>query len=212
MYILVKRYLAYNGDVQGRHILSMRRPNAPILQLLGVRYVISDSVIPILGGRRVIELPLPHEDGRLALDELPSPNLGLSPTEIIQIPDGEALNWLGNNANDYSREALLAGPLPGNLEVAQDITINVLKGGVHVRAISTGSSLVVLPFQYSHCLEVVPAAASKAPDLRRADVLFTGLLFDRTLDVEIRYRQGPFENTDCRLNDQKEDVAFAKNF
>ena len=104
-----------------------------------------------------------------------------------------ALDWLGNPASDYAREALLSGEDPGALVEATDIGITVEKGGIHVRARSPGKSLVVIPFQFSHCLRVTAKLGQGTPQLGRSqDLLLTGILFEGDLDTFVAYRQGPF--------------------
>ena len=73
------------------------------------------------------------------------------------------------------------------------------RDGYRVSASSHGKSLLVLPFEFSRCLEVKELEGSAR--IGRADFFLTGLLFDNKLDAELRFRFGPFENADCRLAD-----------
>ncbi len=206
IFAVVKRYLSYPDDPQYRNILHMRRPDLTILRLLGVRYVIADGPQPAAGMRRVLESSAGSEN--LAVDEVPAPNLGVSPIEISPLEmNRSALEWLGDPAHDFTAEALLAGDNPGPLVPAASIGIVVEKGGIRVRATSPGKSLVVIPFQFSHCLRA-SAGNTAAPELRRADLLLTGVLFEGELDTTIKYRQGPFEGVSCRIRDLQEDRVF----
>ena len=201
-YALVQSQLINDGDIQVRNLLNMRRENIHVLQLLGVRYVITDRRAPAAGTRRVRELSLPSLNTLLAVDEIPNANLGVSPTEIISLPSNEqALAWVGDEESDFNHIVLLDESNPGPLVAASNININIERGGIHVRANSTGRSLVVIPFQFSHCLQAISRGNRQLPELRRADFILTGLLFNENLDVTIRYRQGPFEGRQCRLND-----------
>jgi hypothetical protein len=202
LYELAERYLAYASDLQVRTLLNMRRPDIHVLRLLGVRYLITDSHLPTPGTRRVSVMPLPDDGRILAVDEIPNPNIGISPTTTIRPKSAnEALDWIGRTENDFERTAILEGPDPGPLSPAKDIDIRIQRDGIAVRGSSPGRSLVVLPFQFSHCLRAVMHGAGKPPELRRADVALTGLLFDGDLDVTIAYLQGPFQNALCRLDD-----------
>lgn len=221
-YALAKRYLAYEDDIQGRAILTMRWTNLPILQLLGVRYVITDSATPSQGARRVLELPIPTSDGqvqkgqgmlpegltKLGVDEIPAPNLGMSPTKIVPVADKDALDWLGRKDANFRQEAILAGPPPGDLNEARNISITIERGGIRVRANATGQSLVVIPFQFSNCLKVTYSNNAATPELRRADFILTGILFHGDLDATIQYRQGPFQSVQCRLDDRRDASAL----
>jgi hypothetical protein len=71
--------------------------------------------------------------------------------------------------------------------------------GYRVSAQSPGRSLLVLPFEFSRCL-VMDTDADDAR-IGRVDFFLTGLTFQKTLDAELRFRFGPFENAGCRLAD-----------
>jgi hypothetical protein len=201
-YTVAKNLLAYDDDIQVRNLLNMRRSNVHVLQLLGVRYVLTDSTLPAIGMQRVRDMPIPSHGTSLAIDEISNPNLGVSPTEIMPEPSNkQALAWMDDEKNDFTHVALLAGPEPGPLVAATDIGINVEPGGIRVQARSGGHSLIVIPFQFSHCLQAFSPTNGPLPQLRRTDLLLTGVLFDRSLDVTIRYRQGLFQGMQCRLDD-----------
>ena len=209
LFLVVRRYLAEKGDTQVRNLMNMRRANIQILRLLGVRYIITDRVTPTEGTSRVRQLAAPGGPGLLAIDEISNPNLGVSPTDVIvgSQPSEQALRWI--DVNNFEHRALLAEPVPSSLVAATDIAINVEHDGIRIRALSSGQSLVVIPFQFSHCLQATSHIGPQAPEIRRADFMLTGLLFSGRLDTTIRYRQGPFQGTWCRLEDAKDDRNLA---
>jgi len=210
-YAVVKRYLTFEGDVWERNVAPIRRADIGILRLLGVRYLITDNRTPAPGSQRLREMSLPG-GGTLAIDEIAMPNLGLSPTQTMPITSGrQAIDWLGNAQADFGRTALLTGPKVAELSPASDISIIVERDGIRVLANSLGHSLVVIPFQFSNCLQVVPRDNSRAPDLRRANLLLTGLLFEGRLDATIKYRQAPFQGTFCRLKDLEDDMSLVES-
>src|SRR5262249_53578960 len=144
----------------------------------------------------------------LAVDEVPAPNLGVSPVEVVPLRmDRSALDWLGDPGTDFRRTALLAGAGVGPLVEATDIAVSVVRGGLLLRVPRLGRSLVVVPFQFSHCLRAV-ARNGRPPELRRANLLLTALVFEGELDADIAYRQGAFLGGDCRLRDLAEDRRF----
>jgi hypothetical protein len=202
LYAVVTRYLAPSGDVQQRSIMSIRQPNLRILRFLGVRYIVTDGPTTP-GTQRVKEMPLRDGKTHLALDQIPHVDVGWSPVETVaQVPFNIALDWLGDEQVDLSRTAMLAGREPGPLTRAERISISIEPGGIRVRAISSGKSLIVVPFAFSNCLQISsikPRDVAFAPELRRADLLLTGVLFDHELDALIEYRQSPFRNASCSL-------------
>jgi hypothetical protein len=212
LYAIVERYLAY-GDPQFRTILHMRHPNIPVLRMLGVRYVLTDRHGPFAGTRRVSELPLSEQRSTLAIDEIPNPNVGVSPTKIIPlVSTNEAFAWVSSAENDFERAAILDGPDPGPLSRAIDINIWIERDGIRVRAKNTGQSLVVIPFHFSHCLRAISRNEQlPPPELRRANLALTGLLLSGSgnVDVTIQYRQGPFQNMRCRLDDLADDKRLS---
>lgn len=203
-YAVVTRFLVPLGDVQQRDIVNMRLPNLKILRLLGVRYIVTDGgVTP--GTDRLRTLAVPNGIAPLAVDEIPHVNLGLSPIEAVPlVSTNDALAWLGREDADFRRTAMLSGSDIGPFKEAHDIAIQIERGGWRVRANSDGHSLLVVPFAFSNCLQVVHSENASTPELRRADLLLTGIIFDRALDAAVKYRQGPFENAECRLNDFSE--------
>ena len=206
LYALAERYLAYSSDLQVRTLLNMRRPDVHVLRLLGVRYVITDSHVPTAGTRRVSVMPLPQGTGMLAVDEIPSPNIGVSPTTTVRSgAANQALDWIGRTENHFEHTAILDGPDAGPLLPASNIEIRIEQDGLAVHARSAGRSLVIVPFQFSHCLQVLSHSAGNPPELRRANLALTGMLFDGDLDVMIAYRQGPLQHARCRLDDFADD-------
>jgi len=74
--------------------------------------------------------------------------------------------------------------------------LTVIRGGLHVAGHSEGTSLVVLPQQYSHCLK----PRDPAVRLVRADFLLTGMIFSGDVDTDIRFDYGIFSPA-CRRRD-----------
>ena len=73
--------------------------------------------------------------------------------------------------------------------------------GYKVRAQSEGSAILLLPIEFSRCLTVSSRVDGPPPRLFRADLVLTGVLFDRRLDADISFRVGPGEASRCRVQD-----------
>jgi hypothetical protein len=169
---------------------------------MGVRYILADDARPAGNTERVSEMRLPANKGSLAIDEISRPNLGLSPTEIVFLdPGSDPLDWLGRADSNLERQAVLAGSDPGPLVSASNIVVTIERDGIGVRAESLGRSLLIVPFEYSHCWAAAPRNGTQAPELRRADFLLMGILFERKLDTAIHYKLAPFRDQDCRRKD-----------
>jgi hypothetical protein len=87
-------------------------------------------------------------------------------------------------------------PNLGPLVPAHEMRLTVIRGGLHVAGRSDGTSLVVLPQQFSHCLK--PRDSSVR--LIRADFLLTGMIFSRSVDTDIGFDYGIFSPA-CRRRD-----------
>jgi hypothetical protein len=55
----------------------------------------------------------------------------------------------------------------------------------------------ILPIEFSRCLNL----AGGTPRLFHADLLLTGVLFERQLDARISFHNGPFHNSRCGFDD-----------
>ena len=74
--------------------------------------------------------------------------------------------------------------------------LSVIRGGWHLSGRSDGTSLVLLPQQFSHCLR----AHDTRVRLVRADLILTGVIFSGTVDTDISLDFGIF-SPGCRRDD-----------
>jgi hypothetical protein len=79
-----------------------------------------------------------------------------------------------------------------------------------VVAESDGRSLVVVPVEFSHCIELHEAhpGEGNGPSLLRIDGLLTGIAFERHLDAVLSFRTGPLHNPVCRWVDYRDMKAM----
>jgi hypothetical protein len=73
-------------------------------------------------------------------------------------------------------------------------------GSLRLHAESDGRSIVLVPLEFSRCLET-RALENEKPLLFRANLVETGVLFSGRLDTTLSLRTGPFLNPTCRLRD-----------
>jgi len=69
-------------------------------------------------------------------------------------------------------------------------------GGIRIRAHSSGQSLLILPLQYSQCLELDKPSAQ----LVRTNLVMTGLLFTSDIDARISNRFGYWSTECCKAD------------
>jgi hypothetical protein len=169
---------------------------------LGVRYVggYVPLRIPGMDDFPSVSFPRrsPFSSGLWVIHEIPDVNVGnYSPTEITVAPSAaEAIDALASPNFDFSRQAVLSTELRGRLVPARDMQLSVVRGGLHVSGRSDGTSLVVLPQEFSNCLR----ARDERVRLVRADLILTGVIFSESVDTDISLDFGIF-SPGCRRAD-----------
>jgi hypothetical protein len=174
------------------------------LQLLGVRYYVADPD----GAARAMRAgfprftlarhPLVGAPGLWEIYELPRPNIGdYSPTEVMiatSAPDMAATMRTENF--DFTKQVVLTEAQPQLLVPAREMRLSLIHGGFHLTGRSDGTSLVVLPEQFSHCLR----PRDERVHIIRADLLMTGVIFSGDVDTDILFDYGIF-TPGCRRAD-----------
>lgn len=175
------------------------------LQLFGVRYSVASWRLPeeFDPGYALVTLPRrpyyrDRPEGLWYVYELPRPNLGdYSPTEVRTGGSGaEIMSMLGKPDFDFTRQVVLSTTLGQPLTPARSVRLVVIRGGLHISAKSDGTSLLVLPQQFSHCLR----ARDGGVRLMRANLMMTGVMFSGDLDTDILFDYGIF-SPGCRWGD-----------
>jgi hypothetical protein len=218
-FAFTRRFFTLPGDIQSRNWVQMRNIDARLLAMVGVRFVLTDapasgamslrSEIPLqVSETRRAELYAPKEfenlNFGLYLYEIPGANLGqYSPTVLVRAGyAAEILQVLESSDFQPSRSIVSGEALPANLRPASLQEFTIGRGDYRIRATSLGPSVLLLPIEFSHCLTISGQAANAR--LFRANLVLTGLLFERNIDARIAYRNGPFSNPACRLSDRTE--------
>lgn len=201
MYAFVTRLLTEPGDTQQRSAMVLRRIDPPVLALLGVKYVVTDR---LFDGDARLRLTMPVDAGRqLHVYEIVGVNLGTySPTTSAVLADATStLQRIAQPDFDGRREVVVAAALPSDLVPARAAHLVFEGATLRVRAESDGTSLLVLPLEFSRCLQI-EKLRGRVPTLRRVNLVQTGFLFQGSVDVRLRLRHGPFVNPRCRLRDR----------
>jgi hypothetical protein len=118
---------------------------------------------------------------------------------------------MANPAFDFGKEVVLTDSLPdANWIPATKSRINVFRDHLELEAESDGRSILVLPVEYSHCLEFMLRSSASAPiEVRRANLEQTAIAFSRSVVGSIALHYGPFEHPDCRLADYRDAKVLA---
>jgi hypothetical protein len=130
--------------------------------------------------------------------ELSHPNVGnYSPTQTLTAETGAAAAAVMIQPDfDFTRQVVLSKAIDESLVPARNMQMSLIRGGLHVSGHTDGTSLVVLPQQFSHCLR----ARDGSVRLVRANLLVTGVIFSGEIDTDIISDYGLFTPR-CRWAD-----------
>jgi len=192
-HLLVSRLLNRPGDHPNVNHVAISRIDVRLMRMLGLRYLmIKDQEEPP-------GLTRADRQGEYRLYELPDPNVGsFSPTRAH--PASDAAGLLDRLAKpDFDPRVDVAVTddvvLPTGLVPATGTGLTFERGGFRFVARSDGRSLVALPVQYTHCLDLRTVRGSgEAARAIRVNLVELGVLFSGDVEVEGRYRpDGPWE-------------------
>jgi hypothetical protein len=165
------------------------------VEMLGVRYSAERRALPDEFNPGLPLTTLPHhphssddQPGTWYLYELPNPNVGnYSPTDVVVAGSGAEIMAILRQADfDFTRQVVVSGPLTQTLVPAHEMRLSAIRGGLHVSGKSAGTSLVVLPQQFSHCLR----ARDSRVRVVRANLMMAGLIFSGDIDTDILFDFG----------------------
>jgi hypothetical protein len=207
---LVKRTLQQPVVPHQRNIVIVSRADERILSLLGVRYAVMPQAESPVGARRVLE----DVDGQpWGLFELAAPNLAsYSPTVVeIRRDLASTLDFVADTSVDLARRAVAAEEIGGPLVAAGAARLSMADGDLRLVASSAGRSLLIVPAEFSRCLELRHTGnPSGGARLVRVDGVLTGVVFEREIDAVIAFRTGPLQNPTCRWHDYQDLKAMMK--
>jgi hypothetical protein len=198
-FVFLRTFFGNEGDAFDRNTVVFTRFDLRIARLAGVKMVATDAST-IAGGTIVYETKARDTDLRIfRIDDV---NLGqYSPrrpryarTAADAIASIKAVDF------DPKLDVVVESDMVGNLVAATSAVLSVDRGpALVVRAASRNRSLLVLPFEYSHCLEM--AVAGGRGQLLPVNLQQIGLLFEGEVEARITYRFGLFQNPRCRSED-----------
>ncbi|PWT74100.1 MAG: hypothetical protein C5B46_04580 [Proteobacteria bacterium] len=202
------RLLNAPGTMDLRSYESQSMVNDRIMALLGVRYLFSDK---LLAGRTPVLSYRLLEGWDLHLYSVPDANLaGYAVTTVRHAASGrEAIALLADETIDLRRTAVLttSNELPPLVPVSRS-RLAVERGGYRVEADSPGTSLLVLPIEYSHCLHAdLTTSGAIPPRLLRVNLAMTGILFSGSVKGSLTLQYGVL-SSGCRMEDWREADAL----
>lgn len=220
-YLLGSRLLSRPIDKQNRTTLVMTTPNVPMLEMMGVHYIVtnqpkSDFVSRSNYSRVLLKgmLPIDKKDGAVYLYELPEYNSGsFYPTRLIYFDNAtQILNYVINKNINFRDQVIVSSELSYHLVKPRYSMLKAIVNGLAIKSYSRGVSSILIPIQYSHCLKAsFSGAKPKVFAMQRANLIATLLVFSGKLNMKLNFIYGPFYNSDCRLKDFKDMVSLKLN-
>lgn len=215
-FVFFRRFFIEPNDIVRRTVLGTRRIDLRMLAAVGVRFVLTD--LPVTGATLRAQLRIPtsstaqavlgftnigFDSFQLFLYEIDGTNLGqVSPTKTLLASTAREILALLSDSDVSLVDTLVAADrLPERLHAAHSASFVVDWDRYRIRAASEGTSILVLPIEFSRCFKVTSHAQADTPILFRVNLFLTGIMFDRELDAELSFRSGPFGASTCRLQD-----------
>lgn len=225
-YFLLSRALTRSQDyhVKNWGLLTKVRPH--LMAALGTRFLLTDTaqenrsrLVPKLVDGTGIALEYRSDTSRelratqtnqhgvtLYLYEIANPNLGdFSPARTVTATDASlAVSYMKDENFPFGDVAIIHEQELTGLKRAHTGAMFWERGGLRVRAESSGQALLVLPLQFSNCLRIISTDEnSQATPIRllRVNLMQTGVLFDGKVDFKIAHIFGPFRGVAGRKQD-----------
>lgn len=211
-FALTRRFLTSKNDRPSRSIVLLTTPDLRILRMLGVSHVITRGRQSRLDVLPPVATSMVRDDDSYILRRLPGSNTsGVTPTQLrVEQRLDSSLEAIGQRTFNWREEVIVhesSADLPSSLRRADRHVVTVHRDGIHIRASSPGTSVLVLPFEFSHCFDLRQTGSSsggKIYSLQRANLVQTALFFEGEITVVLQFRLGPFHNQQCRLEDKRQ--------
>ena len=171
--------------------------------------MVSNRKINDLRVRETIQL---QGNTALFLYDIGAVNVGnYSPTKVVVSESlDESFGVIGKPDFDAKVTVVSDVLLDGSFVPAKTASILHKGNDLLVEGTSSGTSILLLPFEFSRCFDVT-ARSGEEPILFRANTLLTGVVFTGSVDVWLKYRTGPFHNSTCRIQDSKDFTKLLEN-
>ena len=202
------RLFSSPGDTQNGVMLHVYKLELDLLRAAGVRFLIAD--LELADPRVSLRAEQRSSTaGPIYLYEIADPNLAtFSPTDTSKAATfGAAMEILQRDSRGLNRRAVVFDDIDGQFVAASQSEMWAERDGFHVSARSSGRSMLLLPVQYSRCLKITPESSKEglsSARLRRVNGIQTLLLFDRSVDIHVRFEFGLFGTAHCRRQDAED--------
>ncbi len=224
-YLLYSRLASHAAWLNSCSCLS--RFNLPLLAASGTRYVVSARPVKVSGLKPrcyvsmdtngIVDQSCVESDedfyansrtGKgFYLYELEYPNIGQYSPTVVRVAStlNDAVGILSDPSFEFDHEVVLHEDLPSSVTFKRGQLIDRIRfvpGGARIEADSEANSLMLLPFEFSHCISFEPdPGTSGQVKLYRANIAMTALVFQGHIKGTLHFSYGPWTNSHARLQD-----------
>lgn len=184
------------GDVVHKAVVPLRNINKPLARLNGVTHIVSTEYFD--GMELLYQEQI--KEKKLNIMRIDDSNLGhFNPINVIVKDKALAIaEELLNPEFDGSKTAIVEKNFERNLVKVSEVSLIPTRDSeLHVKATSKGWSLLVLPFDYSHCLDTSQNDIQLIP----VNLALLGLLFEGDINTKISYNYSLLKGYECRSDD-----------
>lgn len=181
-----------------------------VLQQLGVSHIIVSEQRQVPSGFRLVE-KVPRfrwsGDNYRIYETTEYNESGESLSTLSESPSLEAFlkRWKSSATADgeyfIAPETVAEFDFWSSLTFVQHSSLQMTQSFTAIRAKSQSQAVLIVPIEFSNCLDVENLGAGADPDLIRVNGILTGIHFVGSLDIRLRYKTGPLHNSSCRLRD-----------
>lgn len=203
-YRFYKEFLFDPVDTQRRNHFLFGAQNLEIYGLLGVKYYVTTESDSINALRQESDLRKVNSSPTLSLFEHADPNIGnFSPISVSVSSSLMKTFQIMKQANFQPNiDVVVQENYSFELVPMTTSKLLVNDDSLRITAVSNGTSMVIVPLEFSSCLNLVElSSTSKMLDYRIVDGLLLGITFEKNLDIAISLEFGLLQNSDCRLKD-----------
>lgn len=208
-YRILRDRLTLARDIQNRSVTNFSYADRRILRMLGVRYVLTDSYTM---DEATLRAALPSSRRKLYLQELKGANTsGIGVRDLHVAGSVKEAGEFMSQPSFGPQSAVWVGKTPPvqGVSPVDESSITFEKGGWRIRAKSTGTGMLLVPIEYSRCLDITPQSGA-APAAYRLNIALTGLVFEHEMDILMASHIGAFHHPRCRLQDYRDYKEMTK--
>ena len=215
-HLVTSRLLGRPIDHLFKNIFYLTTINTKVLSMLGVRYLISDKQVEMTDLKQRLKIASKIDPSySLYLYELSDPNdASYSPSTFIKLKDlNKIISLMGSSDINFREKALISSDWRQIPSTSEEIDfekadwsplvkseLQFHRGHLVLSAQSKSWSSVLLPIQYTHCLEF--DVESESPIyVNRANLVETVIVFKKRVVAKLKnnLKHKPFQ--DCRAKD-----------